>query len=346
MPYTPKPPPRTSPEFQELYDYIEQELQSISRELLESRGLELRTTSKVPLRPREGMIVQADGTDWDPGEGAGTYKYESGVWKKFGDADHVHTLADITDAGTLAAADSVGTGDISGVATSRIIGRETAGTGVAEELTLSQVLDFIGSAAQGDLLVRGASAWARLGIGAANTVLQSDGTDPSWQPPSGAWTLLQSNNTTSGTNSDFADIPQTSKMLLIVGRQFRTLANANVNLRHATTSGFSAFNTHYRGSTAVSSTTFGGIGSTDETASGAFLALSSTTANSVFGILIPDYTSTTKHKVGLTFSQCPARTYMNVGVHVFATTNAIEHLRFALSTSSWNGGTIDMFGLF
>jgi len=180
MPYTPKPPPRTKPEFQDLYDYIEQELQSISRELLETGQLELRTTNSEPIRPREGMIAQADGTNWDPGEGAGTYKYEAGNWVKFGDASHVHTLVDITDAGALAALDQADVANIGPIATDRILGRDTAGSGDAEELTLSQVLDFVGSAARGDILVRGASTWTRLAKGTANTYLKSDGTDPTW----------------------------------------------------------------------------------------------------------------------------------------------------------------------
>jgi hypothetical protein len=41
--------------------------------------------------------------------------------------------------------------------------------------TLSEVLDFIGSAAQGDILYRGASAWERLEAGTANHFLQTGG---------------------------------------------------------------------------------------------------------------------------------------------------------------------------
>ncbi len=65
-------------------------------------------------------------------------------------------------------------------AASRLLGRKTAGAGDTEECTLSEALDFIGSAARGDILTRGASAWQRLAKGAANTLLASDGTDPNW----------------------------------------------------------------------------------------------------------------------------------------------------------------------
>lgn len=67
-------------------------------------------------------------------------------------------------------------------ATSRVLGRKTASAGDTEECTLSEVLDFIGSAARGDILYRGASAWARLAAGTAGNLLQTGGAagDPSW----------------------------------------------------------------------------------------------------------------------------------------------------------------------
>ena len=67
-------------------------------------------------------------------------------------------------------------------ATSRIHGRATAGAGAGEELTLSQVLDLVGSAAQGDILYRGATTWTRLGAGTSGQYLktQGSGADPVW----------------------------------------------------------------------------------------------------------------------------------------------------------------------
>ena len=37
-----------------------------------------------PERPRAGMIVLADGTNWNPGSGAGFYGYRSGAWQFLG----------------------------------------------------------------------------------------------------------------------------------------------------------------------------------------------------------------------------------------------------------------------
>lgn len=67
------------------------------------------------------------------------------------------------------------------VATDRVLGRDTAGTGDPEQLTASQVLDFIGST-RGAILYRGAAGWAILAPGTAGFVLTTAGAgaDPSW----------------------------------------------------------------------------------------------------------------------------------------------------------------------
>lgn len=65
-------------------------------------------------------------------------------------------------------------------ATARILARKTSGAGDYEECTLSEVLDFIGLAAQGDILYRGSSAWARLGIGSTGDVLTVASGLPAW----------------------------------------------------------------------------------------------------------------------------------------------------------------------
>lgn len=79
-------------------------------------------------------------------------------------------------------------------ATSRILGRRTAGAGVIEECTLSQILDFVGSAADGDILYRSAGAWTRLPIGSNTNVLTLASGLPSWAavPAAGGMTLISS----------------------------------------------------------------------------------------------------------------------------------------------------------
>jgi hypothetical protein len=67
-------------------------------------------------------------------------------------------------------------------ATQRLLARKTSGAGDVEECSLSEILDFIGSAAQGDILYRGASGWARLAAGTSGHYLKTQGTgaNPTW----------------------------------------------------------------------------------------------------------------------------------------------------------------------
>lgn len=44
--------------------------------------LSLKTLHAAPDRIFDGMVVKADGTDWNPGSGAGIYARVSGVWVK------------------------------------------------------------------------------------------------------------------------------------------------------------------------------------------------------------------------------------------------------------------------
>jgi hypothetical protein len=53
----------------------------------------------------------------------------------------------------------------------RIIGRATAGAGVAEELTTSQALDFLSGAAFGRIALRGASTWGTLPRSLVNNII-------------------------------------------------------------------------------------------------------------------------------------------------------------------------------
>jgi len=38
----------------------------------------------APAKPREGMYRNADGTSWNPGSGAGLYRYGTGTWHFLG----------------------------------------------------------------------------------------------------------------------------------------------------------------------------------------------------------------------------------------------------------------------
>ena len=65
-------------------------------------------------------------------------------------------------------------------ATSRILGRKTSGSGDPEECTISEILDFVGSAANGDILRRVGGSWVRLAIGSNDQFLRSTGSLPQY----------------------------------------------------------------------------------------------------------------------------------------------------------------------
>lgn len=95
-------------------------------------------------------------------------------------------------------------------ATSRVLGRKTAGAGSPEELTLSDVLDSVGSATRGDILYRGASGWVRLPAGTDGYVLTTHGAsaDPTWGRKPRVENLEGGTNTTLGWSPVEGDIVQ------------------------------------------------------------------------------------------------------------------------------------------
>lgn len=109
-------------------------------------------------------------------------------------------------------------------ATARILGRKTSGAGDVEECTLSEVLDFIGSAAQGDILYRGASAWARLGAGTARQFLQTQGgaANPAW---ASGMAHLGSVTASGAVNAGFTNLDLTN---------FGAVIMTGANVQHAT----------------------------------------------------------------------------------------------------------------
>jgi hypothetical protein len=79
--------PRQGPEYQdpnlkELVKWVEGEFQKLARTQQEVSVLPLQVLHVEPAKPREGNVVFADGTDWDPGFGDGPYAYMGGAWIK------------------------------------------------------------------------------------------------------------------------------------------------------------------------------------------------------------------------------------------------------------------------
>jgi hypothetical protein len=82
MAYEPmRPPEETDPE---LARYLMDELRRIAENFQAVSELQLDELNVEPVRPRDGMIKLADGTNWNPGSGAGFYGRRGGAWQLLG----------------------------------------------------------------------------------------------------------------------------------------------------------------------------------------------------------------------------------------------------------------------
>ena len=122
----------------------------------------------------------------------GTLAYQSGTFS--GTSSGVNTgdqtitlTGDVTGTGTGSFAATIANSAVSNakmanMTASTIKANVTGGSAAPTDATLSQVLDLVGSASQGDILYRGASTWTRLPAGALGNVLISGGAsaNPAW----------------------------------------------------------------------------------------------------------------------------------------------------------------------
>jgi hypothetical protein len=61
------------------------EFEALAQASARSRpSIQLQTLHTAPARVGDGLCVLADGTNWDPGSGAGIYGYYGGAWHKLG----------------------------------------------------------------------------------------------------------------------------------------------------------------------------------------------------------------------------------------------------------------------
>ncbi len=77
--YEPEPTP-FDPENPVLGQYLSQEFRRIAGAFEEVESVTLTELHAAPPKPRNGMIVLADGSDWDPGSGAGFYGFSEDAW--------------------------------------------------------------------------------------------------------------------------------------------------------------------------------------------------------------------------------------------------------------------------
>ena len=69
------------PDAKDLPAFLNQELSNIERAQNEPVSfLRLEIAHKPPPKVEDGLYVDADGVDWNPGSGAGLYRYRAGAW--------------------------------------------------------------------------------------------------------------------------------------------------------------------------------------------------------------------------------------------------------------------------
>ncbi|MDB5541982.1 MAG: hypothetical protein JWQ89_3709 [Devosia sp.] len=80
--YTPSTVPNDPAQ---LPGYLQSELLSLAQAFLAQEPYFLLSMlHKAPTKPRDGMIVRADGTNWNPGSGSGFYGYRDAAWHLLG----------------------------------------------------------------------------------------------------------------------------------------------------------------------------------------------------------------------------------------------------------------------
>ena len=67
---------------QDVARFINDNLRRVSDALINLEEPTVPSYTSQPNNPQEGSMAIADGTGWDPGNGAGTYIYRSGQWRR------------------------------------------------------------------------------------------------------------------------------------------------------------------------------------------------------------------------------------------------------------------------
>lgn len=79
MVYRPRRP--TITDLESLRVWVEDELSSVENELnSQTKIIPTTAQSVAPTKPRVGMVAYADGSNWNPGNGAGTYYFNGSLW--------------------------------------------------------------------------------------------------------------------------------------------------------------------------------------------------------------------------------------------------------------------------
>ena len=235
------------------------------------------------------------------------------------------------------------TGDIEGVTAGvGISGGGTSGT-VTVTNSMATAID-----AKGDLVAgTGADTFAKLTVGANNTVLTADSAEATglkWATASSGGMTLISTTTLTGASVTLSSIPATYNNLFLVIKNFLP-ANDGASL-------YMRFNAD---ATANRHRVIDNTGNTGPVAfSQTFMQISNTMDNAVtqglFTIFIPDYTNTTTWKWGETFAASndetnSAQLKTRWSRSVYNQIGAISSLSFLADTGNMTSGSVLLYGV-
>jgi hypothetical protein len=79
MSYAPFPVPR---EAEEIPVFLKDELRRIASAIAKLAETNFPEVHVEPIRPRDGDVRNADGSDWNPGSGKGLYYFDGSTWTK------------------------------------------------------------------------------------------------------------------------------------------------------------------------------------------------------------------------------------------------------------------------
>ena len=79
--YSPSTPPQGDEDFRK---WVFEELRKVETTFSSLDFVIFKELHEEPAKPRSGMVVFADGSDWDPGSGQGFYGYYNGAWESLG----------------------------------------------------------------------------------------------------------------------------------------------------------------------------------------------------------------------------------------------------------------------
>lgn len=87
--------------------WVQEELRQIAAEMQQLEVPQFRILHVEPAKRADGMVVYADGANWNPGSGAGLYERVAGVWVKLALPPYTDEMAQdavgtiLTDSGTI-----------------------------------------------------------------------------------------------------------------------------------------------------------------------------------------------------------------------------------------------------